>query len=40
MRDFMLEFPVFPLLVLGVLPITIEAGIAMLLARWDIKIKI
>jgi hypothetical protein len=40
MRDFMLEFPVFPLLVLGVLPIAIEAGIAMLLAKWDIKIKI
>jgi len=40
MRDFMLEFPIFPLLVLGVLPIAIEAGIAMLLAKWDIKIKI
>ncbi|MFX0076083.1 MAG: hypothetical protein ACFE96_11610, partial [Candidatus Hermodarchaeota archaeon] len=40
MRDFMLEFPVFPLLVLGILPIAIEAGIAMLLAKWKIKIKI
>jgi hypothetical protein len=40
MRDFMLAFPIFPMLVLGVLPIAIEAGIAMILAKFNIKIKI
>jgi len=32
--------PLITMLLVGVLPIVIEAGIAMLLARWDIKIKI
>jgi len=32
--------PLITMLLVGVLPIVIEAGIVMLLARWDIKIKI
>ncbi len=32
--------PIIIMLLVGVLPIAIEAGIALLLARWDIKIKI
>ena len=39
-RDFLLNFPLVTMVCFGVLPILIEAGIAYLLARWDIKIKI
>ena len=39
-REIILALPVLTMLVLGVLPILIEAGIAMLLARFNIKIKI
>jgi hypothetical protein len=39
-RDILLAFPVLTMLILGILPIVVEAGIAMLLAKWDIKIKI
>ncbi|MHA1191788.1 MAG: hypothetical protein ACTSP9_05765 [Promethearchaeota archaeon] len=39
-REILLALPVLTMLVLGVLPILIEAGIAMLLARFNIKIKI
>ena len=39
-RDFLLNFPLVTMICFGVLPILIEAAIAYLLARWDIKIKI
>jgi len=39
-RDVLLALPVLTMLVLGILPIVIEAGIAMLLAKFNIKIKI
>jgi len=39
-RDILLAFPILTMLVLGILPILIEAGIAMLLAKFNIKIKI
>ena len=39
-RAFLLAFPVLTMLILGVLPILIEASIAILLARFNIKIKI
>jgi hypothetical protein len=39
-RDFLLNFPAVTMICFGVLPILIEGGIAYLLARWDIKIKI
>jgi len=38
--DIRMANPLIIMLLVGVLPIVIEAGIAMLLARWDIKIKI
>ena len=39
-RDFLMANPLFTMLFIGVLPIVIEAGIALLLAKWDVKIKI
>ncbi|MHA1671854.1 MAG: hypothetical protein ACTSV5_14970 [Promethearchaeota archaeon] len=39
-RPILLAFPALTMLILGVLPILIEAGIAILLAKYNIKIKI
>lgn len=39
-RDILLAFPALTMLLLGVLPILVEAGIAILLAKFNIKIKI
>jgi hypothetical protein len=39
-RDVLVTFPILTMLVLGVLPILIEAGIAIFLAKYNIKIKI
>jgi len=39
-RNFLVVNPLITMLLIGVLSIVIEAGIAMLLAKWDIKIKI
>ncbi len=39
-RSFLVANPLITMLLVGVLPIVIEAGIALLLARYDIKIKI
>jgi len=39
-RSFLMANPLITMLLIGVLPIVIEAGIALLLARYDIKIKI
>ena len=39
-RSFFMANPLVTMLLVGVLPIAIEAGIALLLARYDIKIKI
>ena len=39
-RSFLMANPLIIMLLVGVLPIVIEAGIALLLARYDIKIKI
>jgi hypothetical protein len=39
-RYILLAFPALTMLFLGVLPILIEAGIAILLARYNIRIKI
>ncbi|MFX0025407.1 MAG: hypothetical protein ACFE8M_03270 [Candidatus Hermodarchaeota archaeon] len=40
MRDFLVAYPIITMLLIGVLPIVIEAGIALLLARKNIIIKI
>ncbi|MFX1492801.1 MAG: hypothetical protein ACFFBZ_00815 [Promethearchaeota archaeon] len=40
MRDFLVAYSVVTMLLIGVLPIVIEAGIALLLARKNIIIKI
>ncbi len=40
MRDFLVANPVITMLLVGVLPILIEAGIALLLAKKNIIIKI
>ncbi|MFW9945757.1 MAG: hypothetical protein ACFFDX_02895 [Candidatus Odinarchaeota archaeon] len=40
MRDFLVAYPVVTMLLIGVLPIVIETGITLLLARKNIIIKI
>jgi len=39
-RDFLIANPILTMILVGVLPIIIEAGIAMLLARKNIVVKI